>query len=166
MRQFHIVVFQLPFHRHGSHQIHLIDSLQLSQHGLDVFFRIALDQNRSGRRIQRISHERTLRIVVRTARPNLRITHAFRQLRPCLPDDGRHLETGGIHIGMLVHLQSDATATVVRCRVDTFYSLHTAEHGLQPTGHFRLDDPRRIARHGERHRQSRKRPRRRKLHRQ
>ena len=155
MRQFHIVVFQLPFHRHGSYQIHLIDSFQLSQHGLDVFFRIALNQNRSSRRIQRIGHKRTFRIVIRTAGMNLRIAHSFRQLRPCLPNNGRHLETGGIHIGMLVHLQSDATATVVRCRVDTFHSLHTAEHSFQPTGHFCLNDPRRIAWHHERYRQSR-----------
>ena len=49
----------------------------------------------------------------------------------------------------------NATATVVRCRVDTFHSLHTAEHGFQPTGHFCLNDPRRIARHHERYRQSR-----------
>ena len=166
LRKLHIVVFQLPFHRSSPGQIHLIYPLQLSQCRLDVLLGISVYQDRGRRCIQCISHERTVRIFIRTAGMNLRIAHPLGQLRPSLPHDGRHLETGGIHIGMLVHLKCDAPATVVRSGVNALHSLHTAQHGLQPTGHFRLDDTRRVARHGERHRQSRKRPRGRKLDRQ
>ena len=164
--QLDIVVFQLPFHWSRPCQFHLIDTLQLSQYRFDVLFCIPLDKDWGSRSIQGIGHERAVGISVRTACTDLWITHSLRQLRPSLAHNGRNLETGRIHIGMLIHFQGNASTTVIRCGIDILHSFNTSQHSLQATGHFRLDDTRRVARHRERDRQSRQGARRRQLDRQ
>ena len=62
---------------------------------------------------------------------------------------------GRIHVGMLIHFQGNASTTVIRCGIDILHAFYTSQHSLQATGHFRLDDTRRITRHRERDRQSR-----------
>jgi hypothetical protein len=99
------VILQLPLHRCSSIQFHFINPLQLSQYRLDILFRILLNQNRIGRRIQCISNKRSGCLIIRTSRTDLRITHPLGQLRPGLSDDGRHFKAGNVNIRMLVQFQ-------------------------------------------------------------
>ena len=133
-----IVVHQLPFHRCGAVYFDLVKSGNIVEPGFDIVLGILLDDDGYCGRVDRKSHEGARRIFVGATHGNVGVRDFARQVVPCLPNDGRCFEAGGIDGRMFVEFEGDAPPSVARCRIDVFDAFDTCQHRFELRGRRHL----------------------------
>ena len=143
------IIDQLPLHRRRALDIDPVDAGNAAQPWLDPLFRIPLDKNGRGGRVQGITQKWPVLLLVGAAGRDDRIGHILGQARPGLPDNGRGLKANHVNIGMMIQFHRDFPITIPRGRGHPANATDPRQHGLQFRGRLHLDCPRGIAIHLE-----------------
>ena len=124
------IIDQLPLHRCRTLHIDPVDAGNTAQSWLNPLLRITLDKDGRGRRVQGITQEWPVLLLVGTTGRDDRIRHILGQARPGLPDNGRCLKASHVNIGVAIQLHRDFPITIPRGRGHPADATDPRQHGL------------------------------------